>query len=184
MSNGKEHRNRRTQLQRAAKQKSDIRNANAIGVPIDNDVGRSVKTEEASEDDRECDASTDVRKRATETIGCHAECMAGYSAGGLLDISTTFEEFGNKYLDRRLTKAIISTLGLHHPTLVQSSAIPLILEGKDVLARARTGSGKTLAYCLPLLQKLLEQPEGNSLPPLQGCILVPSRELCIQVCFI
>jgi ATP-dependent RNA helicase DDX56/DBP9 len=39
---------------------------------------------------------------------------------------------------------------------VQAKAIPLLLEGKDVLARARTGSGKTAAYCVPAVQRVLE----------------------------
>lgn len=43
-----------------------------------------------------------------------------------------------------------------HPTLVQAKAIPLLLDGKDVLARARTGSGKTAAYVVPAVQKILE----------------------------
>jgi len=46
-------------------------------------------------------------------------------------------------------------LGWTHPTPIQEKAIPLSLEGKDVLARARTGSGKTAAFAIPLVQKLL-----------------------------
>ena len=46
-----------------------------------------------------------------------------------------------------------------HPTLVQAKAIPLLLAGKDVLARARTGSGKTGAYAIPAIQKVLEAKE-------------------------
>ena len=41
------------------------------------------------------------------------------------------------------------------PTLVQEKAIPLALEGKDILARARTGSGKTAAYAIPIIQKVI-----------------------------
>ena len=49
----------------------------------------------------------------------------------------------------------IAKLGWTHPTPIQEKAIPLSLEGKDVLARARTGSGKTAAFAIPLVQKLL-----------------------------
>ena len=49
----------------------------------------------------------------------------------------------------------ISRLGWAEPTLIQEKAIPLALEGKDILARARTGSGKTASYAIPLIQKIL-----------------------------
>ena len=69
--------------------------------------------------------------------------------------TTTFESLD---LDTRLLKAL-SQLKYAHPTLIQSTAIPLALQGKDILARARTGSGKTAAYCLPIIQKILSQKE-------------------------
>ena len=49
----------------------------------------------------------------------------------------------------------ISQLGWAEPTPIQEKAIPLALEGKDILARARTGSGKTAAFCIPVIQKIL-----------------------------
>jgi ATP-dependent RNA helicase DDX56/DBP9 len=49
----------------------------------------------------------------------------------------------------------LADLNFAHPTLVQAKAIPLLLEGKDVFAKARTGSGKTAAYAVPALQKML-----------------------------
>ncbi|CAN4081985.1 unnamed protein product [Withania somnifera] len=69
------------------------------------------------------------------------------------------------------------------PTSIQRVAIPLILEGKDVVARAKTGSGKTFAYLLPLLHKLFTTHSSSTknLAP-TALILVPTRELCQQVC--
>ncbi|WJG24247.1 DEAD/DEAH box helicase [Vibrio furnissii] len=61
------------------------------------------------------------------------------------------------------------------PTDIQALAIPELLAGKDVLALANTGSGKTFAYALPLLDKLHANPQQKAL------ILVPTRELAIQV---
>lgn len=58
-------------------------------------------------------------------------------------------------LDPRVLRAL-ADLSFAHPTLVQAKAIPLLLEGKDVLARARTGSGKTAAYCVPAVQKIID----------------------------
>jgi ATP-dependent RNA helicase DDX56/DBP9 len=80
-------------------------------------------------------------------------------------------------LDARLQRAI-AKLGFNTPTLVQETAIPLALQGKDILARARTGSGKTAAYVIPLIQKILSKNDFSSI---QALILVPTRELSSQV---
>jgi ATP-dependent RNA helicase DDX56/DBP9 len=64
-------------------------------------------------------------------------------------------QFHDLGLDDRLLKAV-AKLGWAKPTLIQEKAIPLALEGKDLLIKAKTGSGKTAAYALPLLQKILQ----------------------------
>jgi ATP-dependent RNA helicase DDX56/DBP9 len=72
------------------------------------------------------------------------------------DEETKFETFASfSYLLSPLILRALADLGLSRPTLVQQKAIPLALENRDVLARARTGSGKTAAYCIPLVQKIL-----------------------------
>lgn len=96
------------------------------------------------------------------------------------DEAQSFEELG---LDPRLIRALNKKeISIAEPTPIQRVAIPLILQGKDVVARAKTGSGKTLAYLLPLLQKLLSTADSNrkKLSP-SAFILVPSGELCQQV---
>jgi ATP-dependent RNA helicase RhlE len=70
--------------------------------------------------------------------------------------------------------------GFSTPTPIQSAAIPIILSGDDVVAKAQTGSGKTLAYGLALLQKLAADHVNNSRNP-RALVLVPTRELAIQV---
>jgi len=91
-----------------------------------------------------------------------------------------FHEMG---LDDRILKAI-AKLGWVNPTLIQERAIPLIVEGKDLLARGRTGSGKTGAFCIPLIQRLLEVKSSTSasseVQAIRGCVLCPSRELAKQ----
>merc|ERR550537_330383 len=102
----------------------------------------------------------------------------------LLDDSTTWADFGKKHLDRRISKALTETLGLERPTLVQARGIPVALEGKDLLCRARTGSGKTLCYAVPMVQRLLAASEAGGdgcRAPLRGLVLVPTKELCAQV---
>jgi ATP-dependent RNA helicase RhlE len=75
-------------------------------------------------------------------------------------------------LKERLTSARFST-----PTPVQAAAIPKALEGKDLLATAQTGTGKTLAFLVPVIEKLLRQ----SAPGIEALVLVPTRELAMQV---
>ncbi len=70
------------------------------------------------------------------------------------------------------------------PTPVQAQAIPLVLQGHDLMAGAQTGTGKTAAFVLPMLQKLLPLASSNTSParhPVRALILVPTRELAIQV---
>src|SRR5579859_3952068 len=66
--------------------------------------------------------------------------------------------------------------GLRSPTPIQASAIPMLLDGRDVIGQARTGSGKTLAFLLPLVERT--RPGVRAI---QAVVLVPTRELAIQV---
>ncbi|MGV3466158.1 MAG: DEAD/DEAH box helicase [Heyndrickxia sp.] len=66
--------------------------------------------------------------------------------------------------------------GFENPTAVQAEAMPLILEGKDIIASSPTGTGKTVAYLLPLLQRINPEIQG-----IQAVILAPSRELVMQI---
>ncbi|KAH9973539.1 P-loop containing nucleoside triphosphate hydrolase protein [Lactifluus volemus] len=97
----------------------------------------------------------------------------------------TFTDFS--HLLSPLILRSLADLGFSRPTLVQRKAIPLALENRDVLARARTGSGKTAAYCIPIVQKLLntkaEEPvvQDDSRRATRALILVPTRELAEQV---
>ena len=69
-----------------------------------------------------------------------------------------------------------NNLNFSMPTIVQQMAIPLIMTGKDVILQAQTGSGKTLAYSVPILSKI--DPTRSAI---QAVIVVPTRELCMQV---
>ncbi|MDP2687996.1 MAG: DEAD/DEAH box helicase [Aequorivita sp.] len=82
-------------------------------------------------------------------------------------------------LSDALLKAI-SKKGYETPSAIQQKAIPLILEGKDVLASAQTGSGKTAGFALPMLQLLSSQPTLRQ-RPVRALILTPTRELAAQV---
>lgn len=86
----------------------------------------------------------------------------------LVDHTQSFSSFSH-ILDARILRALAEQ-GFARPTLVQAKAIPLALEGRDILARARTGSGKTAAYCIPLVQKILKVKSVCLL--LSGCSFV------------
>ncbi len=74
--------------------------------------------------------------------------------------------------------------GYLEPTPVQAEAIPLVLEGRDVLAGAQTGTGKTAAFVLPILDRLRHHANTSFSParhPVRVLIIVPTRELAMQV---
>jgi ATP-dependent RNA helicase MSS116 len=62
------------------------------------------------------------------------------------------------------------------------STLPVILSGKDCLAKAKTGTGKTLAFLIPSIEKMLQQPRGvGGRKPISTLILSPTRELAMQI---
>jgi len=87
----------------------------------------------------------------------------------------------NPFLELGLSEKLVnslSSLGFEEPTPIQTKAIPVLLEGRDVLGQAATGTGKTAAFSLPLIQRYcLDTEPGKP----QVLILTPTRELCIQV---
>jgi len=88
-----------------------------------------------------------------------------------------FHEMG---IDDRLLKAIAGQ-GWKEPTLIQEKAIPLALEGKDILARARTGSGKTAAFLIPLLHKILTSKRtATGAQVTRAMVIAPTKELSAQ----
>ena len=77
----------------------------------------------------------------------------------------------------------IRQLRYNVPTLIQQRAIPQVLKGHDVLATAQTGTGKTASFVLPLLQRLTSatSSRADKFRPVRALILVPTRELALQV---
>ena len=83
----------------------------------------------------------------------------------------SFEELG---LNMSIVKAV-KEIGMENTFPIQEHCIPLILKGKDVIGQAHTGTGKTAAFSLPLISSL------KSRGPIQALVLVPTRELAMQV---
>jgi ATP-dependent RNA helicase RhlE len=86
----------------------------------------------------------------------------------------TFKEFG---LDERLLEGIDAS-GYENATPVQEQVIPLILNGKDIIASAQTGTGKTAAFLLPIINRLLQSKGEDTVNAL---VIVPTRELAVQI---
>ena len=79
----------------------------------------------------------------------------------------------------------VRAVGYEQPTPIQEKSIPSLLEGKDLLGIAQTGTGKTAAFALPILQLLLDSGKFRAPKTCRALILLPTRELAIQVedCF-
>lgn len=75
----------------------------------------------------------------------------------------------------------IEAQGYTHPTPIQVQAVPVVLEGRDVLAGAQTGTGKTAAFTLPMLQLLGGRPRQGAGKAPRALVLTPTRELAAQV---
>lgn len=85
-------------------------------------------------------------------------------------------KFNELNLEEALLEAI-SYMGFEHATPIQEAAIPVVLEGKDIIGCAQTGTGKTAAFILPILNKLVGKEDNN----INTLVIVPTRELAIQI---
>jgi ATP-dependent RNA helicase DeaD len=79
--------------------------------------------------------------------------------------------------------AAVTALGYEEATPIQREAIPVLIAGRDLVGQAGTGTGKTAAFTLPMLHRLASQgrAKGASATGVRGLILVPTRELAMQV---
>ncbi|MDC8758862.1 DEAD/DEAH box helicase [Janthinobacterium fluminis] len=91
-----------------------------------------------------------------------------------------FADFG---LSPDILRAL-SDQGYVHPTPIQAQAIPIVLQGRDVMGAAQTGTGKTAGFSLPIIQLLLAHASSSMSParhPVRALVLTPTRELAVQV---
>ncbi|WP_077036790.1 DEAD/DEAH box helicase [Pelomonas sp. KK5] len=91
--------------------------------------------------------------------------------------------FDTLALDAKLLRAV-SDSGYATMTPIQAKAIPIVLEGRDVMGAAQTGTGKTAAFSIPLLQRMLKHENASASParhPVRAVVIAPTRELADQV---
>ena len=99
------------------------------------------------------------------------------------DTTALPERFAELALDPRILRAV-SEMGYEKLTPIQAKAIPLLLDGRDIMGAAQTGTGKTAAFSLPILQQLLPLASTSVSParhPVRALMLAPTRELADQV---
>ncbi len=79
-------------------------------------------------------------------------------------------------------QSAVRTKGYTTPSPIQEKAIPVILQGKDILAAAQTGTGKTAGFTLPMLHLMSKNPpQGNGRRPIRALVVTPTRELAAQI---
>ena len=142
----------------------------------------------------DCGASTTVRFRPTQGRPVYCSPCFGVRRNGLpfaaaapvkesfaaeeiaADDSSANESVFPGMTLKASTRAAIARMNISEPTPIQEKSIPHLLAGRDVIGQARTGSGKTLAFAAPLVEQC-----DPSLRKIQALVLVPTRELAIQV---
>jgi ATP-dependent RNA helicase RhlE len=95
----------------------------------------------------------------------------------------SLDAFSQLNLAEPLSRAV-AELGYESMTPIQAKAIPLVIQGRDVMGAAQTGTGKTAAFALPLLHRLLKHENTSTSParhPVRALVLLPTRELADQV---
>jgi ATP-dependent RNA helicase RhlE len=75
----------------------------------------------------------------------------------------------------------LNTQGYTNPTPIQEQAIPIVLQGKDIMGCAQTGTGKTAAFAIPILQRLQTTKNPEQKRVIRALIVTPTRELAIQI---
>jgi len=99
--------------------------------------------------------------------------------GRLISFKKVFMSFASLGLSEEIVRAV-SERGYTQPTPIQAQAIPVVLNGGDLLAGAQTGTGKTAGFTLPLLQRLMDKPVTGK-AYIRTLVLTPTRELAAQV---
>ena len=105
------------------------------------------------------------------------------SAYAAAPADSTSMSFSNLQLAEPLSRAV-AEMGFSAMTPIQAQAIPVVIQGKDVMGAAQTGTGKTAAFSLPLLHRMMKHENASTSParhPVRALVLLPTRELADQV---
>ncbi|KAM6600243.1 hypothetical protein CsatA_019852 [Cannabis sativa] len=139
-----------------------------------------------SEEDSDIDEDDDDKESSGSLFGLKKEASAKGSAASSTvksDSSYLSETSFDKFPVSPLSLKAIKDVGYEKMTVVQEATLPLILKGKDVLAKAKTGTGKTVAFLLPSIEVVVKStPIGRDqkIPPIFVLVICPTRELACQ----
>ena len=128
-------------------------------------------------------SSTPVSDIDTDGGSASGAMSAGHKAAAELAEAARLDSFSQLQLAEPLARAV-AELGYASMTPIQAQAIPVVLQGRDVMGAAQTGTGKTAAFTLPLLQRMLKHENTSTSParhPVRALVLLPTRELADQV---
>ena len=109
------------------------------------------------------------------------ECLKSYRENGQSVPKREDKEKRNQDVFPKIdlmhtTRSVLYSMGISDPTPIQEKSIPILQNGRDLIGQAQTGSGKTLAFAIPMVEKC-----DPKLSAVQALVLVPTRELAIQV---
>jgi ATP-dependent RNA helicase RhlE len=132
-------------------------------------------------------APVDVAAAAAAAPAAAPEAAAPAAGAAAAPAVAAAPEAQVRFADFGLSPLILRALtdqGYVHPTPIQAQAIPVLLQGRDVMGAAQTGTGKTAGFALPIIQMLLAHASASMSParhPVRALILTPTRELAVQV---
>ncbi|KAG7539066.1 Helicase superfamily 1/2 ATP-binding domain [Arabidopsis suecica] len=137
-----------------------------------------------SEDDEEEDEDYDfLKKKAVSAFGFDKEKVTEADKARNANDSYLTKTRFDQYPLSPLSLKAIKDAGYETMTVVQEATLPIILKGKDVLAKAKTGTGKTVAFLLPSIEVVVKSPPtspDNKRPPILALVICPTRELANQ----
>ncbi|GAV70822.1 DEAD domain-containing protein/Helicase_C domain-containing protein [Cephalotus follicularis] len=144
--------------------------------------GDFLREEDGESDDLDDDDDDSVlRKKANSSLGFEKEASVITSVGK--DDSYLSESRFDQCTVSPLSLKAIKDAGYEKMTVVQEATLPVILKGKDVLAKAKTGTGKTVAFLLPSIEVVVKSPpvaRDEKRPPILVLVICPTRELASQ----
>ena len=123
-----------------------------------------------------CRSCFDVRRHGSASMASTNENASWATTAQAVDSPPMGGPVFSEMPLKAATKAAISRMNISSPTPIQEKAIPHLMAGRDLIGQARTGSGKTLAFAVPLTEQC-----DPSVRQVQALVLVPTRELAIQV---
>ncbi|KAG9448313.1 hypothetical protein H6P81_014441 [Aristolochia fimbriata] len=145
----------------------------------DSDLSSTYSEDDGSEDDKDTLPNTNFARELVQAGNGQSSPTNSSAKSDSYLSETRFDECSISPLSLKGVKEA----GFEKMTVVQEATLPIILKGKDVLAKAKTGTGKTVAFLLPAIEVITKLPPAdrdNKRPPINVLVICPTRELANQ----